>query len=200
MRSLLYIFIAVLAAGMPVAGIRDLEERAERGDAGAICGLRDSAAVGNARAMNYLGFLYWQGLGTRHDADSAIYFLRKAADLGDAKALGNLGHLMLIGSEKLPVDSAEGIRLLDVAVEGRNLAALRELADLLDQTERYDTLCPGGIKKIADAYSHGYPLKYDYKKSIRYYWRAAQAGDSVSSRIIDETTQMFPDILRECLN
>lgn len=195
MRSLLYILISTLLAGSAISNIRELEDRAEKGDVQAISMLRDSAESGNARAMNYLGFLYWQGLGTRRDADSAIYFLSRAASLGDAKAMGNLGHLMIIGTEDMPADTAEGIRMLNEAVVGRNSAALRELADILDITARYDSLCPQGIKKVADAYSHGYPLHYNYEKSIQYYWRAAQAGDSVASAIMDETIQLFPDIL-----
>lgn len=197
MRYLLHIFMVALLAGTGLTGIRELEESAEKGDAGAISQLRDSAEAGNARAMNYLGFLYWQGLGTRQDADSAIYYLRRAGALGDAKALGNLGHLLLVGSKELPADTVEGVRLINAAVVGRNSAALRELADFLDMTARYDTLCPQGIKKVADAYSHGYPLHYNYKKSIFYYWRAAQAGDSVAAKIIDETSQMFPDLVKD---
>ncbi len=196
MRLLLHILIAAMIAGPALTGIRDLEDRAERGDKSAVSMLRDSAENGNARAMNYLGFLYWQGLGVRQDADSAMYYLRHGVACGDAKAMGNLGHLLLIGERGITPDSVEGMRLLNAAVAGRNSAALRELADILDHTERYDSLCPQGIKKVADAYSHGYPLHYDYKKSVRYYWRAAQAGDSVAARIIDETVQMFPDILK----
>lgn len=196
MRSLLLIIAALMAIGVQ-SGIRELEERAEQGDATAISLLRDSAQEGSTRAMNYLGYLYWQGRGTRCLQDSALYFLRKAADLGDAKAIGNLGHLYLIGSEKLPADTAEGMRLLNEAIAKKNIAALRELKDILDKTESYDTLCSGGIKAVADAYSHGYPFRYDYHKSVEMYNRAALAGDSVSMRIMDELLQLFPDFLKK---
>lgn len=195
MRSLLLLIAALLAIGVQPS-IRELEERAEQGDAVAIGLLRDSAENGNTRAMNYLGYMYWQGTGTRCLKDSALYYLKRAADLGDAKAIGNLGHLKIIGYEEMRPDTAEGVRLLNTAVIMRNRAALRELADILESTNRYDSLCSGGIKIVADAYSHGYPLRYDYHKSVELYNRAAQAGDSMSIRIVDELIQLFPDLLR----
>lgn len=195
MRSLLLLIAALVAIGVQPS-IWELEERAEQGDAVAIGLLRDSAESGNTRAMNYLGYLYWQGTGTRCLQDSALYYLKRASDLGDAKAIGNLGHLKIIGSEKMPADTAEGVRLLNEAVIKRNRAALRELADLLEYTTRYDSICSAGIKIVADAYSHGYPFRYDYHKSVELYNRAAQAGDSTSVRIVDELLQLFPDLLK----
>lgn len=200
MRGLVYIAMACVAAistAATMTDIRETEDRAAEGDARAIYALRDSANGGNTRAMNFLGFLYWQGKGTHMNQDSALFYIRKAADLGDAKALGNYGHLLLRGSVILPSDTIEAIRYLGKAVEKGNIAAMRELNDFLHVYHDYDTINPGAIKKIADAYSHGYPLAYDYRKSVELYYRASLAGDTVSQRIIDELVQMFPDILKQ---
>lgn len=193
MRKLVWAIFMLMGA-VAFGDLRTIEDAAEQGYCYAVAALRDSALAGNPRAMNFLGYLYWQGRGARLDKDSAIYFLNAAADLGDAKAMGNLAHLMLIGDETFVPDTVRGIQLLSRAVEKRNIAALRQLSDILDQTNRFDSLIPSGIKHVADAYSHGYPLRYDYHKSIRLYDRAAMAGDTVSKRIIDELRQIFPDL------
>ncbi len=193
MRNIIYL-IFLLMGSVAFGDMRTIEDAAEQGDCNAVAALRDSALAGNPRAMNFLGYLYWQGRGTRLDKDSALYFLNAAAELGDAKAMGNLAHLMLVGDESFAPDTVRGIQMLSRAVEKRNVAALRQLSDILDQTARYDSLIPSGIKHVADAYSHGYPLRYDYHKSIKLYDRAAMAGDTVSQRIIDELRQIFPDM------
>ena len=193
MRKLIWV-IFMLAGTVAFGDLRVIEDAAEKGDQMAIASLRDSAHCGNPRAMNFLGYLYWQGRGTRMDKDSALYFLNAAAELGDAKAMGNLAHLMLIGDDSFVADTVKGICLLSSAAERNSMAALRELSDFLDYTSRYDSLIPSGIKRVADAYSHGYPLPYDYHKSIRLYDRAAMAGDTISQRIVDEVRQIFPDL------
>lgn len=183
---------ATLLPGTPM---REVEDRAAEGETPAIAALRDSAAGGSTRAMNFLGFLYWQGKGARLDRDSALLFLRRAAAKGDAKASANLGHLMLTGADCLPPDTAAALKLLDYAASRRSCAALRELADYFE-TEPGDSACAPMLKKVADAYSHGHCLKYNFRKSIIYYKRAAELGDTLSQRIIRETLEIFPDILK----
>ncbi|MDE6339611.1 MAG: hypothetical protein K2K97_07485 [Muribaculaceae bacterium] len=181
----------VICASTP---LREVEDRAAAGEECAIRALRDSADAGSLRAMNFLGFLYWQGAGTRLDRDSALYYLRLASERGDAKASANLGHLMLTGSPEMKADTAEALRLLDFAAERRSSAALRELADYFE-TQPGDSSSSGALKKVADAYSHGFILPYDYYKSIKLYERAANLGDTTSRRIISELLEIFPDAL-----
>lgn len=180
---------------MAMTPIRELEDRAEAGEAPAIAALRDSASSGSLRAMNFLGYLYWQGRGTRLDRDSALYFLRMASDRGDAKAAANLGHLLLLGAPEIPADTVQAMRLLDYAASRNAPAAVRELADYFEQN-RGDSVSAPALKKVADAYAHGRILRYDYKKAIEYYNRAAELGDTVSKRIIAELLEIFPDALR----
>lgn len=194
MRHLLTLIF--LLAGITAAAdmIRDIEDRAAEGDPAAIIALRDSAECGNTRAMNFLGFLYWQGMGTRLDTDSALFYLRRASDLGDAKASANLGHLLLTGAPALCPDTAEAIRLLDHAAGMRSSAALRELADYFDNNPGDSASAPA-IKKVADAYSLGFILPYNYRKAIRFYERSAALGDTTSKHIISELLEFFPDAL-----
>ena len=182
------------SALLPGTPMREVEDRAAAGEHCAIAALRDSAENGSLRAMNYLGFLYWQGMGTRLDRDSALFYLRSASDAGDPKASANLGHLLLTGSPELQADTTAAIKLLDYAAAHNSPSAIRELADYF-AINPGDSTSAGAIKKVADAYSHGHILRYDYKKSIEYYDRAAALGDTTAQRIIDELLQIFPDAL-----
>lgn len=187
-----------LVAAVAVADItiREVEDRAEAGETKAIAALRDSAANGSLRAMNFLGYLYWQGKGTRLDPDSALYFLRTAAAGGDAKAAANLGHLLLTGAPQLEADTTQALQLLNFAASKYAPSAIRELADYYD-FHPADSLSAPSLKIIADAFSHGRILSYNYSKSIEYYNRAAELGDTASKRIIAELLEFFPDILPE---
>lgn len=196
MKTLIAIIAVVAASASIIPGtpMREIEDRAAAGNPAAITALRDSASAGNSRAMNFLGFLYWQGMGTRLDRDSSLFFLRKAVDAGDIKATANLGHLLLTGAPELKADTTEALRLLDLAAGRHSSAAIRELADFFEKNSG-DSTSAGAIKKVADAYSHGDILRYNYKKSIIYYDRAAQLGDTAAKRIVSELLEIFPDAL-----
>ncbi|MBD5197474.1 MAG: sel1 repeat family protein [Bacteroidales bacterium] len=199
MKHLLTIILILAGLGGIVSAATDLRETEDRAAAGEPCAihaLRDSAEAGSLRAMNFLGFLYWQGAGTRLDRDSALYYLRLASERGDAKASANLGHLLLTGSPEMKADTVEALRLLDFAAGRNSSAALRELADYFD-TNPGDSAAAGAIKKVADAYSHGFILPYNYHKSLKLYERAANLGDTTSRRIITELLEFFPDALRQ---
>ncbi len=197
MKGLIAVILGLFTVGILASTpMRDIEDRAAAGEADAIAALRDSADAGSLRAMNFLGFLYWQGEGVKLNRDSALYFLKKASDNGDAKAAANLGHLLLIGAPELPADTSRALRLLDFAASRNAPAAIRELADYFD-TNPGDSSMAGSLKRIADAYSHGNILRYNYKKSIEYYNRAAELGDTVSQRIISELLEIFPDIFMD---
>lgn len=193
MRSLLYIVFALSAAlcGLPIERI---EDKALEGDKSAIGMLRDSAAAGSTRAMNFLGYLYWQSGREELKRDSALWYLRQAAAMGDAKGAANLGHLLLLGDETLRSDTAEALRLLDFAAGRRAPSAIRELADYFERHPG-DSASAGAMKKVADAYARGHILRYNYNKSIEFYHRAALLGDSAAIRIVDELRQIFPDRL-----
>lgn len=211
MKQLLTVILLMVSLGALVSAedlMRHVEDRASEGDRAAIRELRDSAEAGSLRAMNYLGFLYWQGLGTRLDRDSALYYLRGASERGDVKASANLGHLLLVGAPELTPDTVGGLRLLDYAAGHRSSAAMRELDDYFghNPTPRDSAgvsamnpalreVSASALKKVGDARSHGFLLPYDYRKAIQLYDRAAALGDTVSQRIIDELLEIFPDAL-----
>ncbi len=83
---LLLLGLTSLAPLLPGTDIREVEDRAAAGEPAALAALRDSAAHGSTRAMNFLGYLYWQGEGAPQKRDSALYFLGRAEEAGDLKA------------------------------------------------------------------------------------------------------------------
>lgn len=190
------ILLGLLSLAPIVSGtdMREIEDRAASGEGAAIAALRDSAEKGSTRAMNFLGYLYWQGEGTALRRDSALYFLNRAEEAGDLKAAANLGHLMLVGAPEVPADTLRAITLLHKAAKRGLPAALRELDDYFAANPG-DSASAGALKTIADAYSHGNVLPYNFHRSIELYNRAALLGDSASNHIISELLEIFPDIL-----
>lgn len=195
LQVLIFCFVSVSAL-LSGTNIREIEDLAATGETSAIAALRDSADNGSTRAMNFLGYLYWQGLGTRQLRDSALYFLCRAEAAGDLKAAANLGHLMLVGDSCLPADTLKALSLLQKAAEHGLPSALRELDDYFS-TNSGDSASAGSIKIVADAYSHGRVLPYNYHRSIELYNRAALLGDTTAQRIISELLEIFPDILED---
>jgi len=59
--------------------------------------LKKAAEQGYAKAENYLGVMYGNGLGVPQDYNKALYWLKKAAEQGYAKAENNLGNMYANG-------------------------------------------------------------------------------------------------------
>lgn len=211
MKSLLFILLGA-ATLLSTMTLQQLEDAAEGGDQAAIVALRDSAKVGNSEAANFLGFLYWQGKGTKLDRDSALIYLREAAEAGNLKAAANLGHLLLTG-ENIKPDTLEAIKLLDKAATRGLPAAMYELDNLmsserslaletsaLEAAEDNHTLEPSAtlghiLAILGDARSRGRAIGYDHQKSIEYFYRAARLGNQPAQFILAELLEIFPDAL-----
>ena len=91
LKLLLVLFVC--AAGPAVAGpFEDGVAAYGKGDyATAMRLLRPLAEQGNARAQNYLAFMYDLGQGVTQDYAAAVSWYRKAAEQGNANAQNNLG-------------------------------------------------------------------------------------------------------------
>ncbi len=200
-----------------------LQERAAKGEPAAIAALRDSAEAGSTDAMNWLGFLYWQGKGTALRQDSALIYLRSAANLGNPRAMANLGHLLLAGPAEMR-DTLTALSLLGRAAQSRAVSAIRELsdyytrqnpvctplpnihwksdsihganrADSIHGANRADSIHGANLRLLADLRARGVVLPYSHSLSIELYNRSAQLGDTISQRIIRELLEIFPDAL-----
>lgn len=92
---------------------------------------QDGIAQGDARCMDYLGYLYLEGLGTNRDPQRAIDHFRKAAELGNDQACRNLGNMYFAGRD-IACDPEEARRWWKKATElGRDPRPAFSLAQLL---------------------------------------------------------------------
>ena len=100
---------------------------------------RQVAAAGDPRAMGYLGVAYLHGLGTAQDPQVGIDWLRKGASKGDVHAMNTLAAAYLAG-----LGVARRIYLarhwyLSAATKKRDTEAMRALAGLHRDAQRYDS-------------------------------------------------------------
>lgn len=91
--------------------------------------LLKAAEAGNAKAQNFVGVSYRDGLGAVIDAAKAAEWFRKSALQNDAKAQSNLGHLIGVESK----DSArqiEALKWLILAASQGEVTASRTLNEI----------------------------------------------------------------------
>lgn len=134
----------------------------------------------------------------------AAGLLRRAADAGVTPAMLRLSSLYAEG-RGVPRDSVEATTLAMQAARslfaGRDprtavLLAEKIVADST-RTDAHSLRLRGEAwKLLGDAYSTGRGADYNHDASLSAYYRAAQLGDSIATRFISETLELFPDALR----
>ena len=156
------------------AALRELIEKAERGDAKAqyqLARLYDtgydtipqdsvrswalyhgSAEQGYAPAMNFIGFRYYNSQDGSREIDSALYWIRKAANAGDITAATNLGFLLTQG-EGVAHDEEEAAKWLTIASEAGVVDAQKGLLNLMK--EKWMALSPDSAFNLGIDYYIG---------------------------------------------
>jgi TPR repeat protein len=118
-----------LAQDTPYARGAKLVKSRDYGRAAAA--FQDGIASGDARCMDYLGYLQLEGLGSKRNPRLAFDYFRKAADLGNDQAFRNLGNMYFDGRD-IACDPAEARRCWQKATElGRDPRPALSLAQLL---------------------------------------------------------------------
>ena len=112
------------AAGLAVAGpFEDATVAQQKGDnATALRLFRLLAEQGDARAQEYLGYMYRKGLGVPQDYALAVAWYRKAAEQGDAEAQGLLGYMYEEG-QGVPQDYVQAHMWYNLAAVQDGIAA-----------------------------------------------------------------------------
>ena len=137
------------------------------------------------------------GAGTRRDAQRAVLFYRKAAALGDTAAMYKLGMILLGGLLSQPRNIRDAIAYLQRAAaqaDEDNPHALHELAMLYERGQAVPRNPMAALDLYMQAAQLGYaPAQFklgschefgtlgcvvDPRKSIAWYTRAAERGDS----------------------
>ena len=144
---------------------------------------------------------YEVGAGTKRDATRAVQYFRKSAGLGDTAAMYKLGMILLNGLLSAPKNAREGISWLKRAAQQASEDcphALHELGLLYEgRTEGTGNIIPDAAYaydlflkasqfgyapsqyKLGLSYEYGLlNLPVDPRRSIAWYTRAAEQGDS----------------------
>lgn len=115
-----------------------------------------AADLGNARGMDQLGNLFWNGHGVPQDYAQALTWYRRAADLGDADAMNTVGDSYWWGLGE-PQDYAQA------------LAWYRKAADRGSANSMF---------MIGYSYHAGVGVPGDDEQSLAWYRKAAELGFS----------------------
>lgn len=97
-----------------------------------------SAALGNAFAMQILGYRHEMGLGVEPDNIKALGWYQRAAKNENTAAMINIAFLYQNGVKGIKKDMAEARKWLDQAVEKGDNNALARIGDLYDLEKNYD--------------------------------------------------------------
>jgi TPR repeat protein len=163
-------------AKLSTAPFEELKKKAESGDADAQCELakrylfgqgvpqdyteavkwyRKAAEQGNARAQDWLGFCYQDGLlGVSQDYTEAVKWFRKAAEQGDAAAQDSLG-VRYANGEGVPQNYTEAVKWFRKAAEHG---------------------APGAQCDLGVSYANGQGVPQDYVEAAKWFWKAAEQG------------------------
>jgi TPR repeat protein len=90
---------------------------------------RKAADRGNADAMTYLGWMYFEGLAVKQDDAEAARWMRRAADEGAPRAMAMLGLMQLTGRgvTRNEIEGENWVRRAAVAGDRRAMASLASI-------------------------------------------------------------------------
>lgn len=199
-------------------------EGTERDAAAGLAWLIKAASLGDAKAASNLGWLYTEGDMVGQDLEEGRKWLEIAAAKGLPVAQSILGDLYRDGRGVTP-DALTADSLYREAFEhgladaGYKLYALHETQygdmtpeEMVEEGRYYylrgapsegvklfymaaDNGSPEALALIGDAYTRAMGVPYDYNLSLRYYVKAALAGNPSAQFILGELLEIFPDAL-----
>ncbi|CDW82127.1 sel1 domain protein repeat-containing protein [Stylonychia lemnae] len=134
-----------------------------------------SANLGEPRAIDSLGKLYEDGVGTRIDLNKAVQHFQRAAELGDPSSQYKLAKYYQRGgifhlNEGKP-DGQKSFELLQSAAQENQKEALRELGFIYEKGGLIEGQNPGKFILLVDI---------DIKKALDYYQKSAKYGDELA--------------------
>ena len=148
-----------------------------KNDAQALRWFHKAADQGDASAENDLGVMYRVGEGVPQDNDEALRWYKKAAKHGNPKAMFNLGASYYNG-DGVEVDDVASYAWFLLAQEGGSPAANEALRRADSEREATPS---AGFVKVAEMYEAGDDLPKSAVEALKWYRRAADAGDAKAS-------------------
>lgn len=128
-----------------------------------------AASLGDARAMNMIGFMYFNGEGVEQDYSKAMEWNQKAADLRYAKAISNMAYLYRNG--------------LGVEQDYSKAIEWYEKAAALGQTS--------AMNEIAGLYLNGEGVEQDINKAVEWYEKAEALGDEDAKKYAEAARKLI---------
>lgn len=186
--------------------------------------IEKAAMQGDIKACNNLGWLLANGEEFVRDYSKAAYWFGKAADAGLPMAQSQLADLYKEG-RGVETDTLVARNLYIKAIAGGLADAERKLLAMdynryltlsadsatikgVDFYKRraYSisaTLFEMAVEKgsalakfwLAESYTHGRGVEYDFDKALDWYYQAACEGIASAQYIVAETLEMFPDAI-----
>jgi uncharacterized protein len=138
---------------------------------------RRAAEQGHAESQNKVGILYSQGYGVDRSKEEAVVWYLKAARQKNGKALFNLGAAYYNG-DGVRIDDVESYAWFLLAKDAGNPAADDAVKRAASENPRQLSSI---FTKIAEMYKRGDELPKDSAEALRWYRKAADAGDSKAS-------------------
>jgi TPR repeat protein len=166
-------------------------------DALAVRCLLKAVDAGDARGMNGLGAMYFNGRGgLPKDNAQAVNYFRKAAEAGSASGMTNLGIMYENGRGGLPKDDEQAMGWYRKAAEAGDAMGMAALGFMYESGRgglpKDDAQCVIWFRKAAEAgdaasmsnlgfmYEHGKGgLLQDDGQAVNWYREAAEAGDAM---------------------
>jgi TPR repeat protein len=189
---------AAKPARLTAAEIRQLQAKAEAGDATAQSALgkvyqdgngvaqndataltwfRKAADQGDPAAENNLGVMYRMGAGVPRDKDEAVHWYLKSAKQGNGKAMFNLGAAYYNG-DGVDIDDVASFAWFLLAQEAGDPAADEAARRAISEKEAE---LSAACVKIGQMYETGNELPNNPVEALKWYRKAADAGDMETS-------------------
>lgn len=152
---------------------------------------RKAADFGNAKAMNNVGMLYYNGTGVIQDYQEAMNWFKKAADLGRPAATYNIGALHEYG-QGVSQNYQEALNWYQKAAELGSENAMYRIGELYyygcGVTQNYqeamnwykkaaDLGYASAMYSIGSLYQEGYGITQNYQEAMNWYIKAANLGN-----------------------
>lgn len=149
------------------------------------------ASLSDTVAMNYLGFLYYYGIGVTRNRKKTVELYRRAVEQEDCEAMINLGFCYRYGNG-VERDRKEAIDLYHQAAKLGSSRAILNLAACYEESEgrkqHWDKLIDlyqqafqqgdcAAMFSLGLCYEEGYLVEQDLNKAIDLYQRSAEAGE-----------------------
>lgn len=156
--------------------------------------LRKSADLGNSEALNFLGGMYFYGLGTEPSAEKAIEYFLRGVELGNPAAMDWMGSMYQDGTgvEQSWEKAAEYYRMsADLGFyEGQILLGLcfkkgTGVPQSFEKAAEYFRLAadqgePFGFLNLGSLYENGQGVEQSWEKAAECYRTAAEQGNPVA--------------------